>query len=576
MAFDGIVTRAVTHDIQNKLKTGRVVKIHQPYATDLVMTIRANRKNYPLFLSVNPNFARFHLTDVKFQNPQEPPLFCMVLRKHLEGAVVESVKQTGLERVVTISFKGRNELGDVSYKKLILELMGRHSNLIFLDAENNVILESMKHIPPSLSQFRTVLPGQPYYNPPHMDKKNPLETEKEELLKAVDFNEGKMDKQLLNTFSGLSPQVIKEILYRSGFLNSDSLYKAFTEVMEPVKNHNYFPQMIAEENSESFSVIPLHYKSGEIRTFETVHDLLDGYFTNKAERDRVKQRAYDLERLLKNEYDKNKKKIKKLENTLKDADKAAEQQKYGELLTAHMHLVKPGQKEVQAVDYYDENQGKIIIPLNPQKSASANAQQYFKKYHKLKNSVKFVRKEIKDAKIEMDYFDRLMQQMELASTEDIEDIREELVQGGYLKKKVGRKKKKKQTKPMLDRYLSSSGIELYVGKNNKQNEYLTTRVSRQDDTWLHTKDIPGSHVLIRSTEPDEAAILEAANLAAYFSKSRMSGNVPVDYTLIRHVKKPNGAKPGYVTYDKQTTVYVTPDERLVEKLKENFKKQPSS
>ncbi|SDN26033.1 Rqc2 family fibronectin-binding protein [Alkalicoccus daliensis] len=571
MAFDGIVTRAVTEDLSKVLPSGRVVKIHQPYATDIVMTIRAHGKNYPLFISVNSNFARYHLTDVKFQNPKEPPLFCMVLRKHLEGAMIESISQEGLERIVTFSFKGRNELGDVSYKKLVLELMGRHSNLIFTDVDNNVILESIKHIPPSLSQFRTVLPGQPYHEPPHMDKKNPLLTTEDELVKSVDFNAGRMDKQLQQVFSGLSPQVINEILHRAGYVNRDTLPGAFFEVLAPVKQNIYSPQMIIEDGKESFSVLNLNHKKGETRLFPTVHQLLDNYFTNKAERDRVKQRAYDLERLLKNEYEKNKKKIKKLEKTLKDADKAAEQQKFGELLTAHMHLVKPGQTEITVVDYYDENQGEITIPLSNRKSASDNAQQYFKRYHKLKNSVKYVQKEIRHAKKEMEYFDRLIQQMEIASTEDIEDIREELIQGGYLKNLSRQSKKKKQDKPSLDRYMSSNGIELYVGKNNKQNEYLTTRMARQDDTWLHTKDIPGSHVLIRSTEPDEETILEAAELAAYFSKSRMSGNVPVDYTLIRYVKKPNGAKPGYVTYDRQTTVYVTPDERKVADLKKNFK-----
>lgn len=571
MAFDGIVTRAVTQDISSKLQTGRVVKIHQPYATDIVMTIRAQGVNYSLFISVNPNFARYHLTNVKFQNPKEPPLFCMVLRKHLEGAVIESITQDGLERIITFSFKGRNELGDVSFKKLTLELMGRHSNLIFMDEENDVILESIKHIPPSLSQYRTVLPGQSYQSPPHMDKKNPLTADDEEIVRAVDFNQGKIDKQLIQYFSGLSPQVVKEMIHRAGYVNRDTLPEAFREVLSPVGKNEYTPQMIVEDGKESFTVIPLTHKDGAVRSFDTVHDLLDGYFTNKAERDRVKQRAYDLERLLKNEFEKNKKKIKKLEKTLKDADKAAEQQKFGELLTANMHLVKPKQKEITVIDYYDEAQGELTIQLSPRKSASENAQQFFKKYHKLKNSVKFVKKEIRSARVEMEYFDRLIQQMELASTEDIEDIREELIQGGYLKNRSKQKKKKKQSVPTLDRYRSSAGIELYVGKNNKQNEYLTTRMARQDDTWLHTKDIPGSHVLIRSTNPDETSILEAATLAAYFSKSRMSANVPVDYTLIRHVKKPNGAKPGYVTYDKQTTVYVTPEEQLVEKLKQNVK-----
>ncbi|CAM3755272.1 Rqc2 family fibronectin-binding protein [Alkalicoccus chagannorensis] len=569
MAFDGTVTRAVTTDIQTKLETGRVAKIHQPYPTDIVMTIRAAGKNYPLFLSVNPNFSRFHITNVKFQNPSEPPLFCMVLRKHLEGAVLENVEQEGLERVITFSFKGRNELGDVSYKKLVLELMGRHSNLIFLDTSTNTILESIKHIPPSLSQYRTVLPGQPYTAPPHMDKRNPLETASEEIIHYVNWNEGKLDKQLLNTFSGLSPQLIQEILFRAGLPDKTSLPAAFQEVIDPVREGRFEPQIIRGKR-DLFSVVPLTHADGETIRYDSVHAMLDGFFTNKAERDRVKQQAYDLERLLRNEYDKNKKKIKKLEQTLQDAARAAEQQKYGELLTAHMHLCRTGDKEVTVTDYYDENQQELSIPLNPRLSPSDNAQQYFRRYHKLKNSVAHVEKEIASARREMEYLERLIQQMEIADTEDIEDIREELRQEGYLKKKPAGKKKKKVDKPAPDRYLSTSGIDMYVGKNNKQNEYVTMRLARQDDWWFHTKDIPGSHVIIRSTEPDETTVQEAALLAAYFSRSRQSGNVPVDYTKIRHVRKPNGAKPGFVTYDQQTTLFVTPDETAVHAMKQRF------
>ncbi|PRO65284.1 Rqc2 family fibronectin-binding protein [Alkalicoccus urumqiensis] len=568
MAFDGTVTRAVTMDIKEQLTGGRVAKIHQPHELDIVMTIRAAGKNHSLFFSVNPSFARFHLTNIKFQNPQEPPLFCMVLRKHLEGAVLESVEQDGLERVITFSFKGMNELGDVSYKKLILELMGRHSNFIFVDEEKGHILESIKHIPPSLSQVRTVLPGQPYTEPPNMDKKNPLTASREELLKTVDFNAGKMDKQLMKAFSGLSPQLAAEIVHRAGYPNAETLPAAFEEVAGSVRDGSFYPQRIRGEKKEAFAVVDMTHIQGEKTTYDTVHALLDDFYGGKAERDRVRQQAYDLERLLKNEYEKNKKKIKKLENTLTDAEKAAEMQKYGELLTAHMHMVKPGMTEISVVDYYDDEQGEVTIPLSNRLTPSENAQQYFRRYHKLKNSVSYVKTQIRHAGEEMEYLDRLLQQMDVASTTDIEDIREELSTQGYIKRRR-QPQKKKPKKPSLDHYRSTSGIDLYVGKNNRQNEYLTTRMARQDDTWLHVKDIPGSHVLIRSVEPDDETIMEAAMLAAYFSKSRMSGNVPVDFTKIRYVKKPNGAKPGYVTYDRQTTVFTTPDETEIKRLKKN-------
>ncbi|QKS71492.1 fibronectin/fibrinogen-binding protein [Paenalkalicoccus suaedae] len=565
MSFDGIVTRAVTHDLKQTLVSGRITKIHQPHPSDIVITVRAHGKNHSLFISVNPSFARFHLTNIKFDNPSEPPLFCMVLRKHLEGSIVEAIEQDGLERVITFSFKGRNELGDVSYKKLKLELMGRHSNLIFLD--NEMILESIKHIPPSLSQYRTVLPGQMYVSPPHMDKLHPLQTDRDELLRAIDFNSGKLLKQIQQVYSGLSPQVIEEILHRAKFANSDTLPQAFLETLEPVKQHDYSPFIYRNAKKEGFSVIPLTHIEGERTELASVHEMLDRFYHDKSERDRVKQRAHDLERFIRNEYQKNKKKRKKLESTLQDADKAKEQQKFGELLTANMHLIKPGMKSITVVDYYDEDQNEITIPLVSHKSASDNAQQFFRKYTKLKNSVNYVNEQLRVNDEEIAYFENLLEQMSIASTRDIEDIREELIAGGYMRDRKQQKKKKKPSKPSVERYVSSEGIDLYVGKNNKQNEYLTTKLSRQDDTWLHTKDIPGSHVLIRSTSFGEETLMEAANLAAYFSKSRMSGNVPVDYTLIRHVKKPSGAKPGYVTYDKQTTVYVTPDEDVVRKLK---------
>lgn len=310
MSFDGIVTRAVVHEIQEQLISGRIVKIHQPYKTDLVITIRARGRNHTLFISANPSFARLHLTKEKFDNPQEPPMFCMLLRKHLEGSILENIEQKGLERIVTFSFKGKNELGDVSYKTLIIEFMGRHSNILFVNRDDKKIIDSIKHIPPSLSSYRTVLPGQEYREPPHQDKLNPLEVDEETLLRKLDFNQGKMDQQLLNTFSGLSPQIIKEILFQAKFSNRDTLPKAFFDVLSPVKDHIYQPQRIVFEQGakETFSVVELTHLDGEVIIFDNVHELLDRYYSGKAERDRVKQQANDLEKFLRNEFNKNKKK----------------------------------------------------------------------------------------------------------------------------------------------------------------------------------------------------------------------------------------------------------------------------
>ncbi|ADH99193.1 Rqc2 family fibronectin-binding protein [Salisediminibacterium selenitireducens] len=569
MSFDGTVTRAVTDELANTIQSGRITKIHQPDPSDIMMTIRAHGKNHQLFFSVNPNFARFHLTKLKFTNPQEPPMFTMVLRKHLEGSILESIEQDGLERIVTFSFKGRNELGDVSYKILILELMGRHSNLIFVDKETGTILDSLKHIPPSVSK-RTVMPGQPYSPPPYMDKLNPLDADEELLRRKIDYNAGKVQDQIRNLFAGLSPQIIREIQHRAGLINRDSLPQAFTDTMEPLKQGEARPQIIRNEK-ETFSVIDLTHLSGNKDSYDNTSVMLDAFYENKAERDRVRQQAHDLERFLRNEYQKNKKKLKKLEQTLNDTEKAQDDQKNGELVTAHMHQIQPGDKTITVIDYYEEEQPEKIIPLDPDKSPSENAQQFFKRYRKRQTAAVHVKKQLKQAKEEMAYLDTLIQHVEMATTEDIAEIRNELEAGGYLKKKKTSKKPKKPQKPKPEKYLSSEEIEIYVGKNNIQNEYVTNRMARQNDTWLHTKDIPGSHVVIRSETFGEKTLHEAANLAAYFSKSRLSGQVPVDYTLIRHVRKPNGAKPGYVTYEQQNTLFVTPDEELVKRCRDRAK-----
>lgn len=567
MSFDGIVTRAITHELQSLVGV-RIAKIYQPQPTELIFNMRGHGGNRRLLISAHPSFARIQLTEGRFEKPQEPPMFFMLLRKHLEGGIIEKIAQHDLERVVTIDFQAKDEIGDRSNKQLVIEIMGRHSNIILLDGTREMIIDSIKHISPSVNRYRTVLPGQTYVAPPPQYKLNPLAIDEETLLRKIDFNAGKLDRQLISLFTGMSPLIANEIIHRAGLANRETLSKAFFALQNEVNAHRYQPQMkVNRKGKEFFSVIALTHIDGEAKSFDTASELLDRFYYGKAERDRVRQQAHDLEKLLRNEREKNKKKIKKLEKTLVDAEKAKQHQLYGELLTAHMHEVNRGDKEIDVVNYYDENGGTVTIPLDEQKTPSENAQAFFRKYNKAKNSVAVVHKQIKKAQAEIRYFDGLLQQMESAATQDVAEIREELEEGGYVKKKATRKKKRKNTKPTLDNYHSTEGIDILVGKNNKQNEYLTSRVAHAGDTWLHTKDIPGSHVVIRSNDFNEETLHEAANLSAYFSKSKYSSSVPVDYTQIRHVHKPNGAKPGYVTYDHQQTLFVTPDEEMVLKLK---------
>lgn len=566
MPFDGIVTRAITNELSQRLVPGKITKIQQPTNTEIILTIRSQGENHALLLSIHPTYSRIHITNESFQNPAEAPMFCMVLRKHLNGAILESIGQDGLERMITFTIKTRNEIGDISYKKLILELMGKHSNLMLVDSEKGHILDSLKHISMAQNRHRTVLPGSPYVLPPQQNKIDPLEIDGEEFIRKLDFNGGKLDSQMVNILNGFSPFIAKEITHRAKLGSTETYKTEFLEIQAKIKNHEYTPTIYQGEKEE-FHVIPITYLPSEKVIFETTNDMIDTFYAGKAERDRVKQQAKDLYRFIQNERDKNNRKLKKHARTLKKAENADKYQRLGELLTAHMHLVKQGDSSIEVVDYYEPDQKVIKIELNPNKTPSENAQSYFKTYQKLKTSKIKVEEELEKTSTEIAYFDQLLQQIDVAGVEDIAEIREELREEGYLKKQITSKRKNKQTVPKPEEYHSSDGTTILVGKNNKQNEYLTMKLAHREEVWLHTKDIPGSHVIIREKNPSDETIMEAAQLAAYFSKSQNSSSVPVDFTKVRHVKKPNGSKPGFVIYDNQRTIYVTPDKSVVERLK---------
>jgi len=568
MSFDGLFTRAVTNELSTLLKGGRVNKIHQPFKNEIIMVIRAGGVNHKVLLSAHPSYARVQLTNDQYDNPSEPPMFCMLLRKHLEGYIIEDIHQVGLDRMIVFEVKGRNEIGDLSYKQLIVEIMGRHSNIVLVDKGRNMILDSIKHVSFAMNTHRAIQPGQEYIMPPAQDKKNPFEVDEEEILRTIDFNAGLLDKQLVQHFSGISPLMAKEILFHAGLANRTTLPKAFLSLMNDVKQHHYQPAITTFKGRDSFYLFPLKHLSEETRVFDSTGELLDRYYFGKAERDRVKQQSNDLERFITNEKEKNEKKIKKLERTLVEAKNADQYQLFGELLTANLYAIEKGMKEVTVLNYYSEDSSNITIPLDPRKTPSENAQKYFTRYQKAKNALKIVEEQIHHAREEVAYFEGLQQQVEAASPKDIQEIRDELVEGGYIRQRQKRGNKKNQVmKIVLEHYTSSDGTEILVGKNNKQNDYLTNKAAARDDIWLHTKDIPGSHVVIRSKEPADKTIFEAATIAAYYSKARSSSSVPVDFTKVRHVKKPSGAKPGFVIYEQQQTVYVTPDEDLVLALK---------
>ena len=498
------------------------------------------------------------------------PCFVCYYESIWKAHILEDISQSGLDRMIIFDIKGRNEIGDPSHKQLIVEIMGRHSNIILIDKTRNMILDSIKHVSLAVNTYRSVLPGQEYIFPPEQHKANPFEADEQDVLRRLDFNAGKLDKQIVSQLCWYFTFAGKRNNFSGWVSQSDNFAKCFSFPNGSSETSQLFSLHYGESDKEHFYIFPLESTKARVKSFPTLGEMLDRFYFGKSERDRVKQQATDIERLIMNEKEKNEKKIAKLEVTLLEANQAPQFQLFGELLTANLFAVKKGMKEIEVVNYYDENGSTILIPLNPLKTPSENAQRYFTKYQKAKTAVQIVQEQIEKARDEVIYFDALIQQVETASPKDIAEIREELMEEGYIRNRQKKQNKKPHaTKPVLDRFYASDETEIIIGKNNKQNDYLTNRLAARDEIWLHTKDIPGSHVVIRSKEPSEKTIHEAAILAAFFSKARHSSSVPVDFTRVRYVKKPAGAKPGFVIYENQQTVFVTPDEETVVQLKKH-------
>lgn len=561
MAFDGLFTKAMTTELQ-KLVTGRITKIHQPNMQEIILHIRANGENCKLLFSIHPSYARVHLTEQAIENPSEPPMFCMLLRKHIDGGFISKITQLDADRIVIFEIQSKNEIGDPIVRELHAEIMGRHSNLILIDKESNKIVDSLKHLSPAVNSYRTILPGQPYVAPPAQSKVNPFTITNEEIENF--FAEEKTAKDIVTHFTGFSTIHAQEVLYR--IAEEKSSLVAFQQFMQQIAHGGEKPTYIEVDGKTYFSPNDLTHLKGEKTTYPSLGTLLDRVFFARAERDRVKQQAGDLERWLQNEIDKLKLKTKKLQKDYERASKLDKFQLYGELLMANLYAFEKGVKEVRVINYYSEDGEEITIPVSERKTPVENAQSYYTKYNKAKTALIMVKEQLEKAQEEIEYLEMLSQQVQQAAPADIEEIREELAEQGYLRLRAS-KKKKKTSKPEPEHFISSTGIPISVGKNNKQNDYLTFKLAKKSDIWLHTKDIPGSHVVIHSNTPDEKTLQEAAMLSAYYSKARESSSVPVDYTEIRQVKKPNGSKPGFVIYFEQKTIYVTPSAELILQMK---------
>ncbi|MDT9489487.1 NFACT family protein [Streptococcus mutans] len=548
MSFDGFFLHHLTKELQEQILWGRIQKVNQPFEQELVLTIRNNRQNYKLLLSAHPVFGRVQLTKTDFQNPQSPNTFTMIMRKYLQGALIENIEQIENDRILEMSISNKNEIGDQIKVTMIIEIMGKHSNIILLDKNEGKIIESIKHIGFTQNSYRTILPGSRYLAPPKIQAQNPFTISDETLFEILQ-TEDLAANNLQKLFQGLGRDTAAELSQR---LKTDT-FKNFKLFFDSPTS----PTL----TEKSFTAITF---SNSQETFGSLSDLLDYFYQDKAERDRIAQQASDLIHRIQNELEKNKKKLKKQEQELQDTDKAEEFRQKGELLTTYLNQVPNNQDSVELDNYYTGQ--KVSIPLNKALTPSQNAQRYFKKYQKLKEAVKHLGSLISETKATIQYLESVDNALNQASLSEISEIREELVQTGFVKRRH-REKIQKRKKP--EPYLASDGKTIIlVGKNNLQNDVLTFKMSKKGELWFHAKDIPGSHVLIKDNlNPSDEIKTDAAELAAYFSKARLSNLVQVDMIEAKKLNKPSKAKPGFVTYKGQKTLRVTPNEAKIKAMK---------
>ena len=548
MSFDGFFLHHMTDELRQQLLYGRIQKINQPFNQELVLQIRSNRQNHKLLLSVHPVFSRIQLTRTAFENPVVPTTFIMVMRKYLQGATIENISQIENDRILEISVSNKNEIGDNVAATLIIEIMGKHSNIILMDKASGNIIEAIKHVGFSQNSYRTILPGSSYVTPPQTDKRNPFTISDEKLFEIL-HTEDLSARSLQNLFQGLGHDTAAELSRR---LTNDKLktFRAFfaNSTQATLTSKSFTPILFADSQKE----------------FPSLSQLLDAFYQDKAERDRVNQQASELIHRVENELEKNRKKLTKQEQELVATENAEEFRQKGELLTTFLHQVPNNQDQVELDNYYTSE--KITIVLDKALTPNQNAQRYFKRYQKLKEAVKHLTGLIEETKETIQYLESVETALSQANLKEITEIREELIQTGFIRRRQ-REKIQKRKKP--EKYLSTDGQTIIlVGRNNLQNDELTFKMAKKEDLWFHAKDIPGSHVVITGNlHPSDDVKTVAAELAAYFSKARLSNLVQVDMIEVKKLNKPTGGKPGFVTYTGQKTLRVTPDEAKIKSMK---------
>ena len=579
MAFDGITIANITKELSEKLIGGRIRKIAQPENDELILTIKSAEGNFRLLISASASLPLIYLTENNKSSPLTAPNFCMLLRKHIENGRITKISQPGLERIIRLEIEHLDELGDLRLKTLVIEIMGKHSNIIFCD-ENDRIIDSIKHVSLQMSSVREVLPGRTYFVPVTQEKADPLELSLNSFTELVGSKSTKIAKAIYTSYTGISPVAANEVVFRSG-LNSEMsgnalselemlhLFKTFSYYIEDIKTGNFAPQIVYNGKTPvEYSALPMTmYQDLENISHESISHILETYYAERNTVTRIRQRSVDLRKIVQTALERSRKKYDLQAKQLQDTEKRDMYRIYGELLTTYGYSAEPGANVLEVLNYYTNEE--IAIPLDPQLSALENAKKYFDKYSKLKRTYEAVSELLKETGDEVEHLDSISTALDIAlSEEDLVEIKEELMEYGYIKKRhPGGKKPKITSKPF--HYISSDGYHMYVGKNNFQNEELTFKFATGNDWWFHAKGVPGSHVIVKTEGTDDmpdATFEEAGRLAAYYSQSRDNEKVEIDYIQKKHIKKPKGGKPGFVVYYTNYSLMIDPDISAIQQV----------
>lgn len=570
MAFDGITVAALTQELKHTLTDGRINKIAQPETDELLLTIKTPGGQRRLYISASASLPLIYLTEENKKSPMTAPNFCMLLRKHIGSGRIVDITQPGLERIICFHIEHLDEMGDLCRKKLIVEIMGKHSNIIFCD-DKDMIIDSIKHVSAQMSSVREVLPGRNYFIPDTMGKQNPLTVSAKAFADALLAKPMPLGKAVYTSFTGISPVAAEEVCYLAGIdsnmtakdLSKDillHLFNQFTIYFEELKSGSFTPAVYYENGvPKEFSCLPLtHYGTYEKKESDSVSSLLAAYYAEKNTITRIRQKSVDLRKIVQTALERNRKKFDLQSRQLADTDGREKYKIFGELINVYGYNLEEGAKTLEALNYY--NNEMVKIPLDAAKTPQENAQRYFAKYNKQKRTFEALSELIKETRDDITYLESVSNALDIALNEDdLAQIKEELTESGYIRRRFTKKKVKLKSQPF--HYLSSDGYHMYVGKNNFQNEELTFHFAVGNDWWFHAKGAPGSHVIVKSggTELPDRAFEEAGRLAAYYSKNRGNDKVEIDYIEKKHVKKVNGARPGFVIYHTNYSLVIDSD-----------------